>query len=185
MSKRTAILGGSFNPIHNGHVALAKFILEENLADDVWLLISPQNPLKKNSELLNENVRLRLAQIALKNEEHIFASDFEFHLSRPSYTWNTLNALSEAYPDKEFLLTIGADNWLIFDQWAHYEDIIKTYQIVIYPRKGYIIDPKTLPKTVHFINAPLYPYSSTEIRKANQTLKKMLCKDVLSEYLKI
>lgn len=184
MGRRTAILGGSFNPIHNGHIALAKFILKEQIADDVWLLVSPQNPLKKNSDLLDEGFRFHLAKIAVKNEEHIFASDFEFHLSRPSYTWNTLNALSETYPDQEFLLTIGADNWLIFDKWAHYKEIINKYQIIIYPREGFSIDTETLPDTIHYINAPLYPYSSTEIREAYQTLKNMLNKNVLSEYLK-
>ena len=171
---RTAIFGGSFNPIHKGHIALAKQIIKENLSDEVWLLVSPQNPLKKNQELMDEKIRLGLAQTALKNEPNIKASDFEFHLPRPSYTWNTLTALTQTFPGRQFSLVIGADNWNIFDKWAHYTELIQKYPIIIYPRKGYHINVESLPHSVRYLDAPLYPYSSTEVRKAYNTLKEML-----------
>ena len=183
--KRTAIFGGSFNPIHKGHIALARYILKKKFADEVWFLISPQNPLKKDSDLLDENIRLELAKAALIHEKNIFASDFEFNLSRPSYTWNTLNALTTEYPSRKFLLTIGADNWTIFNKWAHSEDIIKHYPILIYPRKNYSVNEETLPATVHYMNAPLYPYASTDIRHALQTLKEMLPEEIFQKYLKL
>lgn len=180
---RTAILGGSFNPIHKGHIALARHILHQGLADEVWLLVSPQNPLKNNSALLPEGLRLRLAQIAVANESQIKASDFEFHLSRPSYTWNTLCALTQEYPERDFMLTIGADNWLIFDQWAHHDEIRANYPIIVYPREGYSIDPSSLPDSVHYLDSPLYPYSSTEIRAALKTLHEMTDQEVLTALL--
>lgn len=181
---RTAIFGGSFNPIHNGHVALARQIVQDKLADEVWLLISPQNPLKKQKDLLNENSRLRLAESALANDPKITASDFEFHLPRPSYTWNTLCELSKAYPDREFILLIGADNWLIFNNWAHYEDIVKNYPILIYPREGYDINKSELPASVHFIDAPLFTYSSTDVRRVLADYKKMVPPAILADLLK-
>lgn len=96
--KRVALFGGSFNPIHNGHVALAQAVLDAHLADEVWLMVSPQNPLKQQADLRPENVRLSIAQQALQKHENIKVSNFEFALPRPSYTWNTLQALSRAYP---------------------------------------------------------------------------------------
>ena len=181
--KRVALFGGSFNPIHNGHIALAKQIISDKLADEVWLLISPQNPLKEESGLMDENIRLDLARKALCNETSIIASDFEFHLPRPSFSWSTLNALSQEYPENDFVLVIGADNWLIFNKWAHYEDIILKYPIIIYPRKGCYIESSKLPKTIHLMDSPLYPFSSTEIRKACETIKKMLPKEIWGDFL--
>lgn len=164
---RTTIFGGSFNPIHNGHIRLSRHILDLGLTDEVWLLVSPQNPLKQKKGLLHEKLRLKLAKLALENEPHIHASDFEFSLPRPSYTWLTLRALHEKYPKRCFSLLIGADNWLIFNQWAHANDILENYQILIYPREDYIINSKELPASVTLIkNAPIFPYSSTQIRQA-------------------
>lgn len=164
--KRTTVFGGSFNPIHKGHVSLARHLLNEGMTDEVWMLVSPQNPLKEQSGLIDEQIRLQLAQLALEDEEGIEASDFEFSLPRPSYTWNTLKALEKAYPDRSFSLLIGADNWLIFSRWAHSEDILHNYPVFIYPRPGYEIEVQSLPATVRVINAPTFPYSSTEIRSA-------------------
>lgn len=162
--KRVAIFGGSFNPIHNGHIALARSVVRQGLAEEVWLLVSPQNPLKQQNDLVDEQVRLTLAQKALEREAHIKVSDFEFSLPRPSYTWNTLQALTKTYPAYEFELLVGADNWKVFDKWAHYEDILSHYSLLIYPREGYDINATSLPANATMIDAPLFPISSTDIR---------------------
>lgn len=164
---RTAIFGGSFNPIHNGHIRLAQHVVSEGVADEVWLLVSPHNPLKHNADLLDERIRYQLACSALKDYPHIIASDFEFHLPRPSYTWTTLCVLSEAFPKRLFSLLIGADNWMLFHQWAHFNDIIRNYSIYIYPREGNNISSSALPSNVKVLTtAPIYPFSSTNIRQA-------------------
>lgn len=164
---RTAIFGGSFNPVHNGHILLARQVLEEQLADEVWLMVSPQNPLKDSHTLLDENVRFRLVEKALQNERYIKASSFEFHLPRPSYTWDTLRALTKSRPDRTFSLLIGADNWQLFPKWAHTGKIINNHTIIIYPREGFPIDTNALPPTVHVLSgSPLFPYSSTDVRRA-------------------
>ena len=133
---KTGIFGGSFNPIHNGHVSLARQLKEKAGLDEVWLMVSPQNPLKKDSDLLDDEKRMQMVRLALEGEESLIASDYELHLPKPSYTWNTLQALSKDYPEREFVLMIGGDNWALFDKWYHAEDIKKNYQIVVYPRKG-------------------------------------------------
>ena len=112
--QRTRIFRGSFNPIHNGHIALAQQLRKEASLDEVWLMVSPQNPLKQESALLADHLRFMMAQKAVEDIEGIVASDFEFHLPKPSYTWHTLLALSQHYPDREFVLMIGGDNWAHF-----------------------------------------------------------------------
>lgn len=163
---RTLIFGGSFNPIHLGHINLAKHILSAGCADEVWLMISPHNPLKKQDGLIDENIRLHLAQLATEAENGINVSDFEFSLPRPSYTWNTLNELQWTYPERAFSLLIGADNWELFPKWANYAQILQHFEVYVYPRMGVEIDKKALPKNVHYISAPLYPFSSTDVREA-------------------
>ncbi len=162
--KRIAVYGGSFNPLHNGHLALAQAVLDEGMADEVWLLVSPHNPLKEQADLLPEHHRLALAKAAVKGKSGICVSDFEFHLPRPSYTWKTLRALSEAYPGCTFLLLIGGDNWKDFGRWANPGEILRNYPVIIYPREGVDIDTAALPEGVTLLSAPLFPCSSTEIR---------------------
>lgn len=162
---RTAIFGGSFNPIHSGHVLLARQVLAEGLADEVWLMVSPHNPLKKQDGLLDEQARLRLARLAVEGVDGVQVSDFEFFLPRPSYTWRTLQALGEKYTDRKFLLLIGADNWAVFDKWAHHEDLIREYEIIVYPREGYLLNTEQMPDGVHVLKAALYPWSSTLVRE--------------------
>lgn len=163
---RTVIFGGSFNPIHLGHIALARQVLAEGLADEVWLIVTPHNPLKAGSDLLDEGLRYRLAAEALAGEPKIRASRFEFDLPRPSYTWQTLRALRRAYPGRTFSLLIGADNWAAFSRWAHPEEILATTPVIVYPRPGYPLDTTALPRGVRVIDAPLLPYASTDIRRA-------------------
>ncbi len=153
--KKIGIFGGSFNPIHRGHVALAQAVQKQCGLDEVWLMVSPQNPLKQQADLLDDNLRLELAQKALEGVEGVCASDYEFHLPKPSYTWNTLHQLSEDYPDCEFFLLIGGDNWVHFERWRQWKDILRNYDVIVYPRDEY---PGT-------IDVPLLDVSSTEIRQ--------------------
>ena len=163
--RRTGIFGGSFNPIHNGHIALAQQLMERAGLDEVWLMVSPQNPLKQGSDLLSDEARIEMARTALEHVTGITASDYEMHLPKPSYTWRTLQALSHDYPDREFVLMIGGDNWQLFDRWYRAEDIISNYHIVIYPRRGDQRAYQDLPSTVMLVEAELLDISSTEIRQ--------------------
>lgn len=165
---RTGIYGGSFNPIHNGHIAIAKRMLEEAGLDEIWLIVSPQNPLKTAVSLLDDQQRLAMTQRALAPYPQLKASDYEFSLPRPSYMWHTLQHLSADYPDHEFTLLIGADNWAVFDRWYHAADIIAHYPIAIYPRTGSPIDTATLPPNVRLYDTGLYDISSTEVRERAQ-----------------
>lgn len=161
---KTGIYGGSFNPIHNGHIALARHLLQEAELDEIWFVVSPQNPFKVQQQLLADDKRLLLVRKALAPYPQLVASDFEFSLPRPSYMWHTLQGMSAQWPDRELHLIIGADNWLCFDRWYHADDIRRTYPIIIYPRQGYNITPADLPQGVRLVNTPLYNVSSTEIR---------------------
>ena len=131
---KTGIFGGSFNPIHNGHLSLALQLKQRAGLDEVWLMVSPQNPLKQSSDLLDDDLRLHMARLAVEGVEGITVSDYEMHLPRPSYTWNTLEALSKDYPERQFVLMIGGDNWAIFDKWYHADDIRRKYEIIVYTR---------------------------------------------------
>lgn len=131
---KTGIFGGSFNPIHNGHISLAQQLKEKAGLDEVWLMVSPQNPLKQNEDLLDDEKRLEMVRLALEGKKGLIASDYEMHLPKPSYTWNTLQALSKDYPEREFVLMIGGDNWDLFDKWYRAEDIKQNYEIIVYTR---------------------------------------------------
>ncbi|MBR4367704.1 MAG: nicotinate-nucleotide adenylyltransferase [Prevotella sp.] len=161
---KTGIYGGSFNPIHNGHIALAKAFLRQAALDEVWFVVSPQNPFKVNDHLLDDRWRLRLTKAALQGETRLMASDYEFHLPKPSYMWHTLQSMSCVYPDREFTLLIGGDNWTTFHRWYHADDILSHYSLAVYPRKDNPIDTATLPPNVQLINAELLDISSTEVR---------------------
>lgn len=170
---RIGIFGGSFNPIHLGHTALAAYICEQGLVDEVWLMVSPQNPLKRDLTLLDENERLAMARLAVAPYPMLKACDFEFNLPRPSYTYHTLQALREAYPEHEFSLIIGEDNWQCFDRWYRGEDIARETPIIVYPRGSESIEAPILNEKISTFNfqlsilrnPPLLPYSSTEIRQ--------------------
>lgn len=166
MKLKTGIFSGSFNPIHVGHMALANYLCEYEGLDEVWFLVSPQNPLKTQSELWSDELRLHLVKLAIGDYPHFRASDFEFHLPRPSYSVHTLEKLRQSHPEREFQLIIGADNWACFDRWFQPERIIAENQILIYPRPGFPIEKDKLPKTVRLVDSPLFEISSTFIRQA-------------------
>ena len=112
--KPTGIFGGSFNPIHNGHISLARQILYKGCLDEIWFVVSPQNPLKSSDSLADDAYRLSLVEAALAEESSLVASDYEFHMPRPSYMYDTLTSMQRDYPDREFILIIGGDNWTMF-----------------------------------------------------------------------
>ena len=170
------IFGGSFNPIHNGHISLGRQLLSLARLDCVWFMVSPQNPLKRQSELLDDDVRMKLARTALRNEPRMSACDHEMGMPKPSYTWKTMRSLSGAYPSHRFTLIIGADNWLCFTRWRNHEELLANYPIAIYPRTGSPIDIASLPPSVHLYDMPLIDISSTDIR---QRVKQGLSIDTL------
>ena len=162
---KIGIYGGSFNPVHFGHVGLAKWVIEHTDLDELWMLVSPNNPLKPASMLASEQERLAGVQEAIKDIPNIKASDFEFHLPRPSYTANMLRELQNAYPQHEFTLIIGQDNLAIFNRWREYEYILKNFRIFVYPRKGSNEQPAVSGENIIFLSsAPLFNISSTELR---------------------
>lgn len=164
---KIGIFSGSFNPMHIGHLILANYIVEFTDIEQVWLLVTPQNPFKENESLLAENIRFEMAQAALENYDKIIASDFEFSLPRPSYTFNTLEALSKAYPQHQFSLIIGADNWASFDKWHEAQKIRSNYDIYVYPRLGYNIEvDKLIESKIKILNSPIVEVSSTFIRNS-------------------
>lgn len=153
--KEIGIFGGSFNPIHNGHITLAQHLLRTSRLDEVWLMVSPLNPLKREADMLDDELRIGLARTALKGIDGVRASDYELRLPRPSYTWNTLQALASEFPSCTFTLLIGGDNWAHMERWWHWKDILRQHRVIVYPRDEY----------AGTIDAPLLHISSTDIRQ--------------------
>lgn len=164
MGTKAGIFSGSFNPIHNGHMAIARALIEQGTLDEIWFIASPQNPLKSQADLLDDATRARLVQLAIEGEKGLRYCDIEMYLPRPSYTITTLQELAHRYPDTDFSLLIGSDNWAIFDRWKSAEEIIRQFRLYIYPRPGFPVDETTLPPHVHLTQAPMMEISSTDIR---------------------
>lgn len=178
---RIGLFGGSFNPIHYGHIRLARQLLALAALDEVWFVVSPQNPLKQQTDLLDDDLRLQMVEMALQREKGLRASDIEFRLPRPSYTWNTLQTLRQEHPGDEFTLLIGGDNWERFPLWYRSDDIVRDYNIVVYPRTGSDIDERRLPPTVRIVRTRRINISSTMIRQRialGQTLSRLVPKAV-------
>lgn len=169
---KIGILGGSFNPVHTGHLMVANYCAQFCSLDEVWLMVSPCNPLKVDQALMPQEDRLEMCRIAAEVCPNVKASDFEFSLPLPSYTRKTLTELREKFPDDEFTLIIGADNWLCFDKWRDSQLILRDFDVLIYPRPGYPLEDSQLPPRVRMVtdpDAPLALISSTFVRK---TLKE-------------
>lgn len=165
--KSIGLFFGSFNPVHLGHTNLAEYIFQFSGVDEIWFIVSPRNPLKEQSELIDEHFRLKMLQLATEDKDYLIPSDIEFNLPKPSYTINTLKMLGERYPEDNFILLIGSDNMHIFDQWKDYKALLEDYSVVVYPREGYPYEEyeETYPDMQILEEAPLFEISSTEIRQ--------------------
>lgn len=160
------ILGGSFNPVHIGHMMLASYLKQFAGLDEVWLTLSPLNPLKADStEIIPDLMRLKMLEIAIDGSSGLNVCDYELSMPRPSYTINTLRYLAKRYPRHSFKLIIGSDNWKIFDQWKDYEEILSDFGVIVYPRPGYPVG-NVYEDGVDVVKAPTADISSTFIRKA-------------------
>jgi nicotinate-nucleotide adenylyltransferase len=156
---------GSFNPIHIGHAIIADFVAENTDVKQVWLVVSPQNPLKHSSSLLNEYNRLHLARLAFGEDDlKIRVSDVEFKLPKPSYTIDTLTYLQEKYPQHEFCIIMGSDSFKNLPQWKNFYLLIENHSFIIYKRPEFEIN-ETWNAKITVLNAPFLNISSTQIRK--------------------
>lgn len=174
IKKEIGVFSGSFNPVHSGHVMLASYMCQYTYLDEVWITVTPHNPLKESDNLLDDSLRLEMAKLAFMQFENIKVSDVEFSMPRPSYTIDTLIKLSEDHPDKIFTLIIGADNWSVFDKWKEYKKLASMFKILIYPRyNSEVIIPDYLQQTVRLADAPLLEISSTFIRNGISENKNM------------
>lgn len=158
---------GSFNPIHIGHLAIANYIVEYGGIDELWFVVSPQNPFKQKKQLLDDYQRLELVNLAIDGDYRFKACDIEFRLTKPSYTINTLAYLSEKYPTKVFKPIIGGDNFDNLSKWKNHEILLRDYEFIVYPRPGYTIDINNDCKgKFQIVDAPQMDISSTFIRDA-------------------
>lgn len=161
--KKVMLYFGSFNPIHAGHIALAEYAVAHTPVDELWFVLSPQNPLKQKSDLWDDSFRLQLAREAAE-PRGMQVSDIEFSLPRPNYTYRTLQVLSGQYHDNEFSMLIGADNYNLFGRWRNHQEILAKHTVYVYPRPGIEAD-RTLFPQMQWLDAPLFPISSTQIRE--------------------
>ena len=163
---RIGLYFGSFNPVHIGHLAIANFMVEFTDIDQLWFIVSPQNPFKKKETLLNDFERYDMVELAIGNDDRFRVSDIEFRLPKPSYTIDTLSYLQEQFPRNVFSLIIGSDNLPTFNKWKNYKLIEENYKRYVYPRKGFeTIDPQR-DINVEMVRAPVMEISSSCIRNA-------------------
>lgn len=155
---------GSFDPVHNGHLAIARYLLDEGYCEKVWFIISPCNPWKEGRLVLDEYKRLEIVQAAIAGDQRMQGCDIEFTMPRPSYTFQTLLALSKKYPEEDFALILGGDNYRNFHLWKNPQDILANYRLLVYPRPDEVM-PEVNPANVIIVPAPTTTLSSTEIRE--------------------
>ncbi|MGM9714523.1 MAG: nicotinate (nicotinamide) nucleotide adenylyltransferase [Prevotella sp.] len=134
--RRIGLFGGTFDPVHKAHIRLAVTCREDLSLDEVWLMVSPQNPWKRDMLMTSDHHRLMMARLAVEGQDGIVASDYELHLPSPSYTYKTLRRLRSDFPDDRFILLVGGDNWAAFDKWAEYREILAFHPVAVYPRPG-------------------------------------------------
>lgn len=170
---KTGLYFGSFNPIHIGHMAIANYIVEYTDLDEIWFVVSPQNPLKKNNSLLPDYQRLELVYLSINDDPRFKACDIEFSMPKPSYTIDTITYLKEKYPDKKFSVIMGADNIKTIHKWKNYQNILSDNHIIVYPRPGFLNDNKNVETNIEFVDAPLIEISSSFIREAFKNKKNV------------
>ena len=179
---KIGVLGGSFNPIHIGHAILANYITHCTDIEQLWLMVSPQNPLKSELPQSYDVHRLAMTELVASKCDNVITSGFEFTLPKPSYTVDTLKALREKFPQHEFVLVIGADNWQNFEKWKDWQEILDKHNILVYPRMGSeIVIPDDLCNKVEKLDSPIIEISSTYIReqlKKGKNMNFFLPKDV-------
>ena len=184
---KIGVFGGSFDPIHIGHAIIAQHIISSGAVDRLWLMVSPVNPLKVGNERqVADTDRLRMVEMVSRPMLGVETSAFEFTMPRPSYTIDTLNALQAKFPDDEFHLVIGGDNWAAFDKWRNSEELLSKYHVLVYPRLGYTVDiPAELRDRVRLIDAPIIELSSTQIRTrlANGQSVRYYVPDEVHDYI--
>lgn len=163
--KKIGLFFGSFNPIHIGHLALANYMLEFEQQDEIWFVVSPQNPFKSENELLSPKIRLEMVRLATQEHTHYRAEDIELSLPKPSYTIDTLKALKARHSDCVFSIIMGADNILRFEHWKSAKEITANHQLLIYPRHGYVINTSELPANSKITEAPIIEVASSDIRR--------------------
>lgn len=161
---KTGLYFGSFNPVHNGHMAIANYMKEFTDLDEIWFVISPQNPFKTKQSMLADYQRLELLNLAIDDAKGFRASNIEFKLPKPSYTIDTLAYLYDKYPEKEFVLIMGSDNLLHFHKWKNFNEILRNYQIYVYPRPGEKAVELMKHPQIKLVEAPLMEISSSFIR---------------------
>ncbi len=183
--KRTALFFGSFNPIHVGHLVIANTMVQQQGVDELWFVVSPQNPLKERATLLADHHRMAMVRRAIDDNYSLHACDIEMHLPMPSYTVVTLAALAERYPDREFCLVMGSDNLAGLHRWRNYEYILEHYHIYVYPRPGSDQCALRNHPSVTMVDVPMMDISSSYIRaqiKARRDVRYLLT-DPVYQYL--
>jgi nicotinate-nucleotide adenylyltransferase len=177
---------GSFNPVHIGHLIIANHAVNETDLNQVWFVVSLQNPFKQSASLLNEYHRLHLIKSAIDGENNLRASSVEFNLPKPSFTVDTLVYMKEKYPEHDFSILMGSDGFQNINKWKNYQVIVNNYQIYIYKRPGFGII-ETFGATIHVLDAPLLEISSTHIRELIKNKKSIryLVPDVVKEEIEM
>ncbi len=166
VKRKIGLFFGSFNPIHNGHLMLANYIIEYTDLDSIWFVVSPHNPFKDKKSLLKDHHRRDMLELAVKDDPRFEVCDIELYMPQPSYTIDTLARLSERHPNTDFFLICGMDNIASFHKWKNYRFILENYQLLVYPRRSFEGTELLQHPSVHVVNAPVIEVSSTFIRNA-------------------
>src|ERR1017187_8098200 len=177
---KTGLFFGSFNPIHIGHLIIANHFAQYAGLEHIWFVVSPQNPLKKTKDLLDQNHRLNMVKLAIENNPALVASNVEFYLPAPSYTIHTLHHLETVYPKNKWVMIMGGDTVETLPEWKDYETLIEKYDMLVYPRPNHNLDPASFPKRIKVVNdVPVMEISATYIRRAIRDKKN--CRYLLPE----
>jgi nicotinate-nucleotide adenylyltransferase len=177
---------GSFNPIHVGHLIIANYMATQTDLQQIWLVVSPQNPLKLKNTLARDRDRLNMVQLAIDDNKMLRASDIEFKLPKPSFTIDTLTYLNEKYPQHEFALIMGGDNLATLSKWKNYEQILRGYDIYVYQRPEYDLGEFATHPRIRLFEAPLMEISATYIRKClieNKSIQYLVTDSVMKYLL--